>query len=103
MVRLATLTPEGWHRTHRTIDGMIVTEFQFRLRPNFGKNWGTNRGIGGLRESVGHIQPRAEFSRIYGLRMTHASLQNPQKVNAKKSKNPPKPLLLTFFQQKKRI
>ena len=77
MVRLAQLTPEGWQRTHRTIDGMIVTEFQFRLRPNFGKNWGTNRGIGGLRESVGHIQPRAEFSRIYGLRMTHASLQNP--------------------------
>ena len=61
--------------------------------------------IGGLRESVGesvgHIQPRAEFSRVYGLRMTHASLQNPQKVTAKKTKNPPKPLFLTFLFKKK--
>ena len=51
---------KGWHADHRTIDGMIATNFQFRLRPN-SKNWGTFREIGGMRESVGHVEARVDF------------------------------------------
>ena len=97
MVRLAQLTPEGWQRTHRTIDGMIVTEFQFRLRPNFGKKLGDKSGDRGTERICGSHLAVAEFSRIYGLRMTHASLQNPPK-----NKKPTKTTVFNlFFQQKK--
>lgn len=86
-LRLAQLTPEGWPRTHRKYredTGQHGIEIWGRIvRPvaRIGEIGGLRESVG---ESVGHIQPRAEFSRVYGLRMTHASLQNPQKVAAKK-------------------